>query len=32
MVDILIVEDNTEISSLLKDFLVKEDYRIIDTL
>ena len=26
MVDILIVEDNTEISSLLKDFLVKENY------
>ena len=26
MVDILIVEDNSEISSLLKDFLVKENY------
>ena len=26
MVDILIVEDNKEISSLLNDFLVKENY------
>ena len=26
MVDILIVEDNKEISSLLKDFLEKENY------